>query len=98
MKRTNGEIERGKRKRAAEEERGLAGLPVPPVSWDYLLLQSTVAQQKQREQQNYTHLPAQPFQHYLMYPTTVHLAHMIITNITPMAVFGLFLDIQPKKS
>lgn len=37
----------------------LAGLPVPPKSWDYLLLQSTVAQQKQREQQNYTHHPAQ---------------------------------------
>lgn len=37
----------------------LAGLPVPPQSWDYLLLQSTVAQQKQREQQNYTHHPAQ---------------------------------------
>lgn len=44
--------------RAADRERGLTGLPVPPVSWDYLLLQSTVAQQKQREQQNYTHLPA----------------------------------------
>lgn len=73
MKRMNGETERVKRKRAAEEERGLAGLPVPPVSWDYLLLQSTVAQQKQREQQNYTHLP-----HYLMYPTTVHLSHMVI--------------------
>lgn len=42
-----------------EEERGLAGLPVPPVSWDYLLLQSTVAQQKQREQQDYTHLTGQ---------------------------------------
>lgn len=27
----------------------LAGLPVPPKSWDYILLQSTVAQQKQRE-------------------------------------------------
>lgn len=52
--------------RAAEEERGLAGLPVPPVSWDYLLLQSIVAQQKQREQQNYTHLPSQPFPRYLM--------------------------------
>lgn len=65
MKRVKGEIERAKR-RAAEEERGLAGLPVPPVSWDYLLLQSTVAQQKQKEQQNYTHLPAQ---HYLMCPT-----------------------------
>ena len=51
------------RERAAEEERGLAGLPVPPVSWDYLLLQSNVAQQKQREQQNYTHLPARPFPH-----------------------------------
>ena len=59
-----GEREREReRERAAEEERGLAGLPVPPVSWDYLLLQSNVAQQKQREQQNYTHLPARPFPH-----------------------------------
>lgn len=46
--------------------RGLASLPVPPVSWDYLLLQSTVAQQKQREQQDYTHLPAQAFPHSLL--------------------------------
>lgn len=61
IKRMNGEIER-----AAVEERGLAGLPVPPVSWDYLLLQSIVAQQKQREQQNYTHLPSQPLPYYLM--------------------------------
>lgn len=57
---------KSKKDRAAEEERGLAGLPVPPVSWDYLFLQSIVAQQKQREQQNYTHLPSQPFPHYLM--------------------------------
>lgn len=55
----NGKKDR--QRRGTEEERGLAGLPVPPVSWDYLLLQSTVAQQKQREQQNYTHLPTQPF-------------------------------------
>lgn len=55
-----------KKEKSAEEKRGLAGLPVPPVSWDYLLLQSTVAQQKQREQQNYTLLPSQLFPHYLM--------------------------------
>lgn len=64
--RLNGKIER-----AAEEERGLAGLPVPPVSGDYLLLQSTVAQQKQREQQNYTHLPAQSFLYYLSCPSAL---------------------------
>lgn len=56
------------------KRRGLASLPVPPVSWDYLLLQSTVAQQKQREQQNYTHLPAWPAQHY---PKTVHPACVV---------------------
>lgn len=59
------------RQREREQQRrrrGLAGLPVPPVSWDYLLLQSTVAQQKQREQQNYTLLPAQPFPHWLLHP------------------------------
>lgn len=95
----NAETERAKRKREHQRRRrGLAGLPVPPVSWDYLLLQSTVAQQKQREQQNYTHLPAQPFPHYLMYPTTVHLACVVITNMTPMAVFVLFLVIQLNKS
>lgn len=49
--------ERGKSEQQ-RRRRGLAGLPVPPKSWDYLLLQSTVAQQKQREQQNYTHLPS----------------------------------------
>lgn len=39
-----------RRKGAAGEERGgLESLPVPPVSWDYLHLQSTVAQQKERE-------------------------------------------------
>ncbi len=92
-----GDRESKERERAAEEERGLAGLPVPPVSWDYLLLQSTVAQQKQREQQNYTHLPAQLFLHCLMCPTAVYLASMFITNITPMVVFSLFLVIQLKK-
>lgn len=67
MKRMKGERER---ERGAEEERGLAGLPVPPVSWVYLLLQSTVAQQKQREQQNYTHLPARLFLLLLVFLTT----------------------------
>lgn len=52
MQRERGKSEQQRRRR------GLAGLPVPPKSWDYLLLQSTVAQQKQREQQNYTHLPS----------------------------------------
>lgn len=76
------ERKRGERQRQ-RRRRGLAGLPVPPVSWDYLLLQSTVAQQKQREQQNYTHLPAQSFPHSLMRPTILHPAFMVITNITP---------------
>lgn len=82
-----------KKEKAAEEKRGLAGLPVPPVSWDYLLLQSTVAQQKQREQQNYTHLPSQPFPHYLnavfyIWP---------ITYTTVMAVSWSFFRNQTKK-
>lgn len=67
----------------------LAGLPVPPKSWGYLLLQPTVAQQKQREQQNYTHHPAQPrplptaVAHR---PRTVHLLALPQTNAQAVCV------------
>ena len=52
-------MRQSKKKESSRGERGLAVLPVPPVSWDYLLLQSTVAQQKQREQQE-LHTPPSP--------------------------------------
>lgn len=61
------------------------------MSWDYLLHQSTVAQQKQREQQNYTHLPVQP-------GSQLHRRHMATLWLGSPSMPGLspFLVIQCK--
>lgn len=61
------------------------------MSWDYLLHQSTVAQQKQREQQNYTHLPVQP-------GSQLHRRHLstLWLGSPSMPVLAPFLVVQCK--